>query len=39
MFEGSGSFGPILDMAKNLLNIPVDSEMITSKLGLLFLKT
>lgn len=33
MFEGGGTLGPIMDMAKNMLNLPLDTDMIKNKLG------
>jgi len=33
MFEGGGALGPIMDMAKSVLNIPLDMDMIKNKLG------
>ena len=33
MFDGGGTLGPIMDMAKNMLNLPIDTDMIKSKLG------
>ena len=34
MFEGGGALGPIMDMAKSMFNMPIDSQMINEKLGL-----
>ena len=36
MFEGGGALGPIMDMAKSMFNMPIDSQMINEKLGLNF---
>ena len=36
MFEGGGALGPIMDMAKSMFNMPIDSQMINEKLGLHF---
>ena len=33
MFEGGGALGPIMDMAKSMFNMPIDSQMINEKLG------
>ena len=33
LLKGGGTLGPIMDMAKNMLNLPLDTDMIKDKLG------
>lgn len=33
LLKGGGTLGPIMDMAKNMLNLPLDTDMIKNKLG------